>query len=688
MTTALAIVLGGVDITDKVDFPSLTMQLAGSQETGSCDFDIVDEHLTVTATAESTLSVTEVGSATVLFGGFTRSPRTVLTAVGRLIHVKAFDFNSLLDRSIVVSDSRVAGESDSDRLAYLMGIYGSQFSADYSQIATLNASLPAQKFIAITLRQAIERVLGQASTNSSYYVDATGRLVTYDRTVVTAAPFDIRIGTPGAGELSPNDWSHDRDTDNLANAIYVVGATAAGSGWFTDVTSIATYGRRERFFNAPDSDTFAKAMQVGLAVLEDQKDPVPRAVFTTQSPNDGWRIGQSATVNSVQDDLTDEVFRIAKVTTRYLTPAGKREYTIELGAPQATLSALLGATHGGGGGFPWHSPGGSGGGHLPISSGTPGGGVSGSGGCGCPPFSLTTLGVTETWQDRNGAESFTISRYSGPSDFGPPGDYVDADGTPGADLQEFPFSIAHPSSPYEIETRGFVSHDAPAGATFARFSCRVYGTDAAAGATPLDFAVPVSWAMWSGTWGAGTPAWGSVGSIITSGSVNPDTNGGTTLGDHDSVVDVVVPVVNGRAQFVMAFGPQTVVNCDNGGGMVSQPRYPTFPNSSNQTDDLIATAHPTTFPDSGAFTAKLYTLEYFGGSPAPSRGQVAHTYLTGDGSTTSFTTDFPYSAIRKVLSDGVDVTTDVAATSPSTGGVDFGHAPINLAKIDIEYEGA
>ncbi|GAC1618088.1 MAG: hypothetical protein NVS9B1_27300 [Candidatus Dormibacteraceae bacterium] len=356
------------------------MQLAGSQETATCEFDIIDVANSVSATDEATLTVTEVSSATVLFGGFVRSRRITVLATGRIIHILATDYNSLLDRAIVISDKRAAGESDKTRLTYLMTTYGPQFSSDYTQIATLNASMPAQKFIAITLRQAIERVLGQASTKSSYYVDPTGRLVTYDRTVVTAAPFNVRVGTPLGGEIAPEGLEVDNDASNLANAVYIVGATAAGSGWFTDTTSIATYGRRERFFNAPDSDLASKASQVGLAVLADQKNPIPRGVFTTKSPNDGWRIGQSITINSTQHGLTNQSYRIARVTAHYLSGVGDREYTIEVGAAQVSMPALLSAAHGGGGGYPWHSPGGGGAWTPPIVTGTT---VTGGGNCAC-----------------------------------------------------------------------------------------------------------------------------------------------------------------------------------------------------------------------------------------------------------------------------------------------------------------
>ena len=383
MPNALTISLSGVDITTNVDMTTVVMQLAGSQETATCEFDIIDTANSISATDEATLTVTEVSSATVLFGGFVRSRRITVLATGRIIHILATDYNSLLDRAIVVSDKRVAGESDKARLTYLMTTYGPQFSSDYTKITTLTASMVAQKFVALTLRQAIERVLGQASTKSSYFVDPTGRLNTYDRTVVTAAPFNVRVGTPLGGELAPDEFSVDNDASNLANAIYIVGATAAGSGWFTDTTSISTYGRRERFFNAPDADTAAKAKQLGLAVLADQKNPVPRGAFTTSSPNDGWRIGQSITITSTQHGLAGVSYRIARVTVHYLSGAGDREYSIEVGAPQVSMPALLAAAHGGGGGFPWLSPGGTGGWGPVVGNGTTGGGISGGGDCAC-----------------------------------------------------------------------------------------------------------------------------------------------------------------------------------------------------------------------------------------------------------------------------------------------------------------
>lgn len=361
MPDALTIELDSVNITDQVDMTTVTMQLAGSQETATCEFDLVDVDNSVSIAAEMLLTVTEVGTSEVLFGGFVRSNRPTVAATGRGVHVMAVDYNSLLDRQLVISDSRSSGESDLARLTYLMTTYGDQFSADYSQIATLEASLPAQTFVAITLRQAIERVLGQASTLSAYHVDAQGRLVTYDRSTTTAAPFDVVVGAPGAGEIAVDDFSIDFDSSNLANAIYVVGATAAGSGWFTDASSIAAYGRRERFFNAPDSDTSGKAAQVGAAVLQDQKNPIPRGSFTTVSPNDGWRIGQHTAVTSAQHGLTAEEYRVARVTVAYLNPAGDRQYRIEIGAPLPTLSALLARSHGaGGGGAGWSTPGGSG----------------------------------------------------------------------------------------------------------------------------------------------------------------------------------------------------------------------------------------------------------------------------------------------------------------------------------------
>ena len=65
---AITIKIAGVDVTNNVDMTTLIMQLAGSQDTATCEFDLIDKANSVAVTDEALLTVTEVNSATVLFG--------------------------------------------------------------------------------------------------------------------------------------------------------------------------------------------------------------------------------------------------------------------------------------------------------------------------------------------------------------------------------------------------------------------------------------------------------------------------------------------------------------------------------------------------------------------------------------------------------------------------------------------
>lgn len=287
-----------------------------------------------------------------LFRGFIRSWRPRISTVGRIISVSATDVSSLLDSTIVVSNLRVAGESDSDRIKYFLATYagqsllsGSIGSSDVSKIQMLNNSMRKQKFRYLTLRQAIERILGAASASSNYYIDSAGRLHTFDsdNPENEAAPYNINVTTsPAATEAAPENLTVDFDTQSLVNFYYVRGATSAGSGPFSDATSISLFGRRSAFIDGPDSRTGSDALALGNAALRDTAYPIARGSFTLHAPYDArngnsWRAGQTFTVTSPQHGLSAKGFRVLKVTTEFIDGSGRRKVEIEFGGLRLRL---------------------------------------------------------------------------------------------------------------------------------------------------------------------------------------------------------------------------------------------------------------------------------------------------------------------------------------------------------------
>ena len=148
--------------------------------------------------------------------------------------------------------------------------------------------MPNQRFKNMTLRQAIEAVLGLASESSNYYIDALGRLHTFDNSHSEniAAPYEVIVGTPSTNQMAPEDLVIDFDTSNLINDYQVRAKVRAADVRVADEYSMSRYGRRAAYIDAPDADTTAKATAVGNAALRDTADPIPRGSFSFSSPYD------------------------------------------------------------------------------------------------------------------------------------------------------------------------------------------------------------------------------------------------------------------------------------------------------------------------------------------------------------------------------------------------------------------
>lgn len=324
---------------------SLLPQDSGSREAAEVAFDLVDPGMTFDLLPEDAITITKVEDSGLLFGGNVRELATTTNSVGRTYRIVAYDWSTLLDRVNVVQDDRAAGESDKARLTYLMTTYGGAVGLDDDDtgIATLNASMPAQKFRLLTLRQAIELVLGTALETATYRVNAGKKLDTWDTAGgLDAAPYDVVVGTPGAGEIAPESLAVKASTSNLFNAYFVRGASAAGSGWFTDAASIAAWGRREKYIDAPDSDLSWKAFNVGHAALADTAQPLYRGTFRTQDPASGWRSNQRFALTSAAHGLSAAPFDVARVTRAFLTGEGLQVYDVEFGSPKRSFAARQG----------------------------------------------------------------------------------------------------------------------------------------------------------------------------------------------------------------------------------------------------------------------------------------------------------------------------------------------------------
>lgn len=364
----------GQDIVRGVDLSSIEIEETGNHEQATCSFSFLDgtqRGIDYTPFRYAALRgewrlIVQHGSETT-FRGFIRQPRTEYEAVYGNKAVTAYDIGSLMDTCIVKTKfTRPAGESDKTRLQYIFDLIGGPIVAegftDWSKVQVLNSNMDAQPFpVRLTLRQCVERVLGRASDTGNYFMDYRPRLHTFDNDNAESgndAPYDVNVkALPTAGtEIAPQDLSIEWDSAKLIN-FYVVRPIGLS---FSDPESIALYGLREAYLDAPDADTSARAQRVARAALRDTREPVPRGHFSVSGTSvlngtTRWQGGQklyaTSAVNGIDKTVDSSAggngrpaswqalqpFRIVRVTTRYLNGLGDRMQDIEFGGRRQHL---------------------------------------------------------------------------------------------------------------------------------------------------------------------------------------------------------------------------------------------------------------------------------------------------------------------------------------------------------------
>lgn len=352
------------NITLLVPYDTLRVEETGNYEPGVAEFDVIQQPIggvSMPSNApyfedmvfeEGTIRIEDDGET--LFRGNVRALAPEAEGITRVLRVRAIDVGSILDKTIIAyPDRRPAGESDRDRILHLFNTYAYAMpNVDLSGVQTLDASLPKQTLQNVTLRQAIERVLGLASKTANYWVDANGRVRTWDvnnpdldsNGVERVAPYEVNITpNPAADEIAPEDFVFELDTENIINWVKVRGTNASARLVVTDDTSIALYGRRQAFIDAPDANTENKALRVGNAVLADAAYAQPRGSFSVQGLKttkwgERWRPAQTLRITSPFHGLTRKRYRINRVITTYVSGAGDRKMEIEFGGRRKWLS--------------------------------------------------------------------------------------------------------------------------------------------------------------------------------------------------------------------------------------------------------------------------------------------------------------------------------------------------------------
>ena len=376
-----------LDITRKVQRDSIRIEETGNHEAAYADFELLDLTLAHTAIrGRWNLHISYEGET--LFRGIMGQVRPEIRAIYGNFNISARDIGSVLDDQIIkvyASNGgilgRPAGESDKTRIQWLFQLTGPREPHVInvnSYVQTLNADMPKQTFPPnLTLRQALERILGGASTSANYYVgQGWPALHTWDDDnplAATDAPYDIVVDrTLSGSEIAPADLTVEWDMENYYNGYFVRAKTRPYSKFYTDEYPFTDgsgdptpmgapfasqlFGDRYSYLDAPDADTRLKVERVVRAALKDTRNPVARGSFSVEGSlcwngSTRFRSGQYVYVESPMHGLTGRAtdpgpwagdiapqpFRIVRNTITVLDGGSNLHMDIEFGGRRPHL---------------------------------------------------------------------------------------------------------------------------------------------------------------------------------------------------------------------------------------------------------------------------------------------------------------------------------------------------------------
>lgn len=292
-TDPIVVTIGGRPVTSLVRFDSMVATDAGTNTRGVTDLDLEAALASLPEVRDQApLRVYSYAGDFNMALGYVQSRRPVVRPKYTAVSVRAIDAGSLLDDIYIPSEPRPA-ERLRARIGYLWGKYATEhLSRDMTKVQPIGGVLPAQDYAHVTLRQAIEQSITQASAAAEYYIEplAQARLHVFT-SENNPAPYTVG----GAGF---HDLGIEYESQTYANRVYVHGGSTAGSGFLTDWAAVARANGliRSARIEAPECETRAMAVALANMYLGRVRNATPRGSFTTTSPKDGWRSGQLASV--------------------------------------------------------------------------------------------------------------------------------------------------------------------------------------------------------------------------------------------------------------------------------------------------------------------------------------------------------------------------------------------------------
>ena len=157
-------------------------------------------------------------------------------------------------------------------LSYMRPAIWSFNSIDLSGLPDGNPFVEPYEYYGNTVREALNHVADELRLH--FYVDLDNNFRMFRNEDVHRAPFDLDNEAPDWATTFPfREWSYDQDSTDLSNAILVEPKARKNSRWTKDSTSIAAYGRHERFLSDDNLHKPTQALAMGNRTILSAKDP-------------------------------------------------------------------------------------------------------------------------------------------------------------------------------------------------------------------------------------------------------------------------------------------------------------------------------------------------------------------------------------------------------------------------------
>jgi len=287
-----------------------------------------------------------------LFQGFVKNLKMTTHATWIDIDVTCADLSEVLDFARPITDYEAGGRSatDAGEIAAMVAQFATEpnlTSGGFLQIiaAGMPGSTPIQR---TTLRNGIALILAETGNPAAVaYVDVLGHLHTLT-TGDVAAPYAIS-DTPNYTTTIPALITITDEGSADVDAVYVYGATAAGSG---AVYYNLGYTRSPMRWATVDAPASTDAASKGYAAVQEiQRRQQARTVSLVISGDsshggfDGWAKGQLITITNGPLRLSAATFTINSVDMEMISGMGLRRYTISAGSDPILFTARAAAAH-------------------------------------------------------------------------------------------------------------------------------------------------------------------------------------------------------------------------------------------------------------------------------------------------------------------------------------------------------